>query len=403
MRQHGQKKKFFLTDYPKSLHCSPSDFDTHDVPFLIVLNPNLTIRWVNAECIRIAQLSLPMLEGKHINALKCPILNNFSIISHVSILKSEDTCSFQESVMVDGATITYLYTLALISLSAKDHVIILSGHEITKIKQIEQENFGHQQKIRQLTENIPGAVFRRSLPTNRIEFFNSMFQVFSGHLALNKSDEFLNSVDACIYAEDRENYMNTLQLSLITDTEYEVEYRIQTREGQLINLLERGRPVKNLSGEQISIDGFITDITDRKKIENALMESEERFLIIADFAPVGITITDTMGTCRFVNQEWCRQTGLTPSEATDRNWITGIFDDERDKMGSKVKKINYSNGQKGHQYSFLSRRGEEVWVHTTTAELKNHREEVIGYIFCNTDITLQKREEEMSRRNEKRL
>lgn len=401
MRQHGQKKKFYLTDHKKN-SLSSSCFPLNNTSFLLVLNPDFTLRWANPGCIQITDLPFSMLEGKHLNALKCPIINNFAIISHLSALQADDICTFEESFIMGGLPVTYLYTLAYVSISAKDDIIILSGHDITDIKQKEQKYISHEQKLNLLTENIPGAIFRRYLPTNHIEFFNSLFQEFSEHLTLEKTIGYLNIIDADIEIEDRENYIDTLQLSLITDSEYEVEYRINTRHGNFCYLLERGRPVKDALGNQIYIDGFILNITDKKQIEDSLKESEERFRIFADLAPVGIYITDHLGACRFINREWCRQTGLTPAEAADRGWIISINEEARDKKGSKGESKGHTKGPSGNQYSFLSRKGEEVWVHTTTAELKNRSGEVIGYIGCNVDITERKLlEEEIKEREGK--
>ncbi len=401
MIQHGQKKKFYLRDNPNTIIQLQSPSINQYEPLFLIINSNVTIRWANSVCIQNLQVPLNILVGKSLLTLDCPLLNNPTIISHIKNLPSGDSCTFEESLEYNEENKVFRYTLASLTLSDKDQVIILTGYDITSIKEIEMNVVKQEHQLKLLTENIPGAVFRRHLPTNRIEFFNSMFQLFAGHLSKKYDNGSVNIIDSCIYPEDREAYVNALQFSLLTCNEYEVEYRILNRDGEERFLLERGRPIKNESGETNYFDGFILDITERKVIENLLQESEERFRLLANLAPVGIYITDTTGTCQYTNREWCRQTGLTHEEAVERGWIFGTNSATMESQDTNRQKSDHNIGQWVHQYSFLTKKGVETWVQTTTAELKNRNGEVIGFIGCNTDITEQKEREEKIRERDK--
>lgn len=73
-----------------------------------------------------------------------------------------------------------------------------------------------------------------------------------------------------IHPDDREQVWQKVQHALREETEFELEYRIRTAGNIDKWVWERGRGVFSSSGEPLGIEGFITDITDRKRNEERL-------------------------------------------------------------------------------------------------------------------------------------
>jgi PAS domain S-box-containing protein len=73
-------------------------------------------------------------------------------------------------------------------------------------------------------------------------------------------------------------------------------------------------PVKNDNGKVLKLGSFSVDITERKTTENALRESEERLLAIADNSTNTITLKDAQGRILFANKEFAAEFDLTPDE-----------------------------------------------------------------------------------------
>ncbi len=72
----------------------------------------------------------------------------------------------------------------------------------------------------------------------------------------------------------------------------------------------------------------VEDITERKRTEAALRESEERFRNMADTAPVMIWISDLNKRCAFFNQPWLDFTGRSIEQELGDGWISGMHPED---------------------------------------------------------------------------
>ncbi len=84
---------------------------------------------------------------------------------------------------------------------------------------------------------------------------------------------------------------------------------------------ERGKPPRVL--------GHAQDVTERVRAEHSLKESERRFRLLADTAPVLIWMTDPTGRCAFLNRPWLDFTGRALEAQLGEGWIESIHPDDR--------------------------------------------------------------------------
>ncbi len=122
-----------------------------------------------------------------------------------------------------------------------------------------------------------------------------------------------------VYADDQERVFNALSHSFATQSPYNVEYRINHRNGEIRWVAVNGKVVQNDNDSGTRIVGVALDITDRKQAESALMASEERFRAAFEQAAVGIGQVDLNGYFANVNQKLCDILGYTETELLSKS------------------------------------------------------------------------------------
>ncbi|HWP95572.1 MAG TPA: PAS domain S-box protein [Syntrophomonadaceae bacterium] len=128
----------------------------------------------------------------------------------------------------------------------------------------------------------------------------------------------LHTWEKVIHPDDIHPTMRALNEYLAGQTpKYETEYRLLTQSGELKWILERGSVVlRNQNGEPLRIAGTCTDITERKRMEESLRLSDEKFSKAFNCNPDPITITTVVeGRYVEINDAWLKYTGYQRDEA----------------------------------------------------------------------------------------
>jgi PAS domain S-box-containing protein len=165
------------------------------------------------------------------------------------------------------------------------------------------------------------------------------------------------------------------------------------KDGSFLPVIYSASPLKN-QGETVGIVVGFRDDTPRREAERAVRESEERFRLIANTAPVMIWITDVDGLVTYVNQSYLDFTGLPLGAALGDGWMTVPHPDEVKRLRDVYVKAS-SQRQPFHEEQRLRRHdGEYRWVLSTGVPRFNVDGSFVGYIGTAIDITERKLAEE---------
>src|SRR5262249_22853897 len=108
---------------------------------------------------------------------------------------------------------------------------------------------------------------------------------------------------------------------------FEGEFRTILPDGTEHWILAKGSTV-NVWGVNVRRMGVLLDITERKKMEDDLRESEERFRMMANTAPVLIWMSGPDKLCTFFNKGWIDFTGRTLQQELGNGWTEGVHRDD---------------------------------------------------------------------------
>lgn len=138
----------------------------------------------------------------------------------------------------------------------------------------------------------------------------------------------------------------------------------------------------------------LRDITERKKMEDALRTSEERFRLMANTSPAMIWITDAVGQTTFVNETWLKFTGLTLERAiTQAGWLELIHPEDKSGVLSAYYKNVSAHMSIVTEYRMRREQGDWRWILDQGVPLYDENGEFCGYVGSAIDITDRKQAE----------
>ena len=148
---------------------------------------------------------------------------------------------------------------------------VVLANDVTARKKAEASLRESQQAYRTLAENLPGIVYRMFPGENgRIKFFNQAAADVTGYQDEELSGCLVCSLESLILGEDLQKVAETVRQAVAECTTFAVEYRLRHRNGRIRYLYEQGKPIYDPQGALLSIDGVITDVTERRQAEDEL-------------------------------------------------------------------------------------------------------------------------------------
>ena len=164
------------------------------------------------------------------------------------------------------------------------------------------------------------------------------------------------------------------------------------KDGRVISLeISFGEVVRD---EKHYFIGIARDVTERRKSEEQLRESERRFRSMADNAPVLIWLSDTQMLCTYFNKPWLEFTGRTVEEELGFGWTDNVHPDDLEKCVETYK--HSFEARKTFRMEYRLRRHDGVyrWVLDTGIPRFSPSGEFLGYIGSCFDITERKEAED---------
>jgi PAS domain S-box-containing protein len=137
----------------------------------------------------------------------------------------------------------------------------------------------------------------------------------------------------------------------------------------------------------------VEDITERRRTDEALRESEDRFRIMADSCPTGIWVTDAQGGTRFMNRAYREFCGATSEEVEPNDWMLLLHSDDAPQFVEAFQcALKEHTPFKAEQRSRRAD-GKWRWVESYAAPRFSPEGEFLGLVGTSRDITERKEAE----------
>jgi PAS domain S-box-containing protein len=181
--------------------------------------------------------------------------------------------------------------------------------ELTERQRTEENLRKSEQKFRLMAESIPDVFWMGDVGGGEIIYISPAYEQIWGrsHDSLYNSPE---SFFEAIHPEDRERVVATILGGHSVDGGFDYEYRIIRPDGEVRWIHDRGVPIRNQRGEIQLFTGLATDITERKRAEEALAEQRELMDYVIRHDPNAIAVYDSGLRYVFVSERYLDDYGV---------------------------------------------------------------------------------------------
>jgi len=267
---------------------------------------------------------------------------------------------------------------------------ITIARDITERKQAEEALKLQKAHLQQLFDNSPEAI---ALVDNadRIIDTNKGFKALFGYPIGEIKGRFINEL---IVPEDRIEEASSLSQTGLYKEVIRKETVRKRKDGSLVDVSILGYPIQ-LGNQQAGAYAIYSDITQRKRAEEALRESNRRFEDIAESALEWIWEANTDGKYTYASPTVEKILGYKPEELLGKHFYDLFHPDDREQLKKAAFELS-AKKQPFHEFisRSLHKNGEVVWMSTNGVPILDKEGRPLGYRGADTDITQRKQTEE---------
>ncbi|MCZ6633459.1 MAG: PAS domain S-box protein [bacterium] len=180
-------------------------------------------------------------------------------------------------------------------------------------KRVEAELEESRRSLSTLMGNLPGMAYRCRKDENwTMEFVSEGCLNLTGYQPSELIGNQKSSFERLIYADDQKRVRETVDIALQNKRSFQMTYRITTADGEEKWVWEQGCGVFSQEGDFLGLEGFITDITERR-------ETEARMRAILDTTVDGMITIDEQGIVESFNPAAEEIFGYRPEEVIGQN------------------------------------------------------------------------------------
>ena len=300
---------------------------------VISVDPQGRVQMMNPVAERLTGWKEEEARGKHIQEV-------FNIVNEVS---REPAPNPVERVVEEGVVVGLANHTVLISRDGKEYPIADSGAPIldeegnvlgvilvfrdqTRERKAERQILEAREKLREqnrfleyLIQNLPGLVYRCKDDRNwTMEYLAGKCREITGYEPEDLIGNKKLSYNDLIIPEHRDYLWEKWQKVLAARDVFEDEYQIRSADGKIKWVWERGRGVYDEQGNLICLEGFITDITEKKKAQEDLVKSEREKSAIFAAINEHVIYQQPDHTIIWANRAAAESIGMKPEELTGK-------------------------------------------------------------------------------------
>jgi PAS domain S-box-containing protein len=238
-----------------------------------------------------------------------------------------------------------------------------------------------QERMRVVAENVADIIVTNDVETGEVTYISPSYEQHFGFA----TDQVLGrrSLDL-VHEDDRRRVTAAAKRALISGESGETIFRCQHCDGDWLWIESHFHVIGDTRrGERLEFHSTSHDISERKREQERLVESEAHYRLLADNASDLVSLTDLEGKLLYVSPNVREMLGFAPEELVGVNEIELVHHADRVAVGKQLGK----DGRTRLRYRARRKDGGWMWVESLTRPIYGHdRFEANGFVSSTRDI-----------------
>lgn len=261
--------------------------------------------------------------------------------------------------------------------------------DITEKREAEEALRASERRYKTLAEASPVGIFRTDTD-GKTTYVNKRWCELA---QMSFSEAIGDGWLAAVHPEDRDRVVGGWKSAYPQVSTSRSDYRFLHKDGTIVTVIGEATPEMDANGKAVGYVGTITDITDQKKIEEALRESEAKYRLLIENQTDLIVKVDLEGRFVFVSPSYCKVFGKSENELLGKSYVPLVHEDDRQITAEAWDKL-FEPPHSAYVEQRAQAKDGWRWIAWLDTAVLDERGKVIEVIGVGRDVTERKEADE---------
>jgi PAS domain S-box-containing protein len=315
-------------------------------------------------------------------------------------IESGEAQDYELAILRPDGERVHVQAMAVPRKDESGRVVALFGtiQDITERKRASALLLESQQRLTLATESARIGIWDWNVVTNQLVWDAQMYALYG-----IREQDFSGAYDTWqrgLHPEDRDRAEADIAAAVHGVNGFHIEFRVLWPNGEVRHIEAHALVQRGADGSTAHMIGVNWDITERKRVEEALRTSEAEFRTVAEAMPQMVWITRPDGENTYFSRRWMDYTGLTLEESLGHGWNKPFHPDDKQRAWDAWHHATATSDTYSLECRLRHADGAYRWWLARAEPLKNAAGRILKWFGTYTDIhELKLAELEISRTN----
>ena len=310
--------------------------------------------------------------------------------------------SYEQKFLRPDNSVGYYYSTFHGNYNEKGDLVTMVGTviDITERKVEEEKQHKINDRLSLACRAGGIGIWELDIINNKLIWDDQMFAIYG--ISPDKFSGTYEAWRAGVHPDDLNKSEEELQKAISGEKTFDTEFRVVWLDGSIHTVRALAVVQRDSSGQAASLIGTNYDITDLKKMEKAIQESEEKFRNLFEHSPVGKSLTAINGTIN-INQTFCSLLGYSLDELKGLTWMEITHPDDIEYTQKIIDSLVKGESSSARfQKRYIHKNGSIIWADVSSFLQRDSSGKPLYFITALSDITERKLAEDRLIKSEER-